>query len=126
MKHYLTVAILLITLKGFSQETSNPLTDTKITRHVSIMDIEGEIFEDVTVTMKSISPDYFISDNYKVKVTIIDNEGQHIWKKTLKNTFLYVFSNGQVQVGQKKFNKIVIQKTSGEFYGIIRENEGVY
>ncbi len=54
--------------------------------------------------MKSTSPDYFITDKYKVKITITDANGKKIWKKTLKNVFLYVFSDGQVQVGKRHFD----------------------
>ena len=46
----------------YSQETSSPLTDTEIVRNVSILDIEGKQYKNVTVTLKSISPDYYFSD----------------------------------------------------------------
>jgi len=112
----------------FSQETTKPLTDSEIERNVSIMDIEGKEYENVKVTLKSISPDYFISDKYRVKVTIVDVSGKIIWKKNLKNVYLYVFSSGQIQVGKPNFDKIVIYKNdySGTFRGKLREKEGVY
>ena len=111
----------------FSQETAKPLTDTEIMRNVSRMDIEGKEYENVKVTLKSISPDYYFSDKHKVKVTIIDTDGKEVWKKTLKNVYLYVFSDGQIQVGKQNFTKILITKNvSGSYNGKIRENEGVY
>ena len=111
----------------FSQETTKPLTDTEIMRNVSSMDIEGKEYENVTVTLKSISPDYFFYDIFRVKVTIVDMEGNTVWKKTLKNVFLYVFSDGQIQVGKPNFDRILIKKNySGAFTGKIREKEGVY
>jgi hypothetical protein len=111
----------------FSQETSKPLTDTEIMRNVSRMDIEGKEYEDVKVTLKSISPDYYFSDKHKVKITIVDMNGKNVWRKTLKNVYLYVFSDGQIQVGKQNFTKILITKNgSGSFNGKIRENEGVY
>jgi len=111
----------------FSQETAKPMTNTVIERNVSIMDIEGKEYENVKVTLKSISPDYFFSDLYKVKVTVVDMKGKVVWKKTLKNVYLYVFSSGQIQVGKPNFDKILIQKNySGTFIGIIREKEGIY
>ena len=78
--------------------------------------------------MKSTSPDYFITDKYKVKITISDANGKKVWKKTLKNVFLYVFSDGQVQVGKRNFVQILIEKSSltGDFLGMIREKEGIY
>lgn len=79
------------------------------------------------MSFKSITPDYFI-DKYKVKVKVVDKNGKSIYKKTLKNVFLYVFSNGQIQVGKKNFDQIVVQKSKStdENIGIIREKEGVY
>ena len=70
----------------------------------------------------------FISDKYKVKVKVVDKNGKSIYKKTLKNVFLYVFSNGQIQVGKKNFDQIVVSKSKStdENIGIIREKEGVY
>lgn len=111
----------------FSQETTKPMTDTEIERNVSRIDIEGKEYENVKVNLKSISPDYYFSDVPKVKVTIVDMEGKQIWKKTLKNAYLYVFSSGQIQVGKPNFDRIVIYKNdSGLYTGKIREKEGVY
>jgi hypothetical protein len=126
-KILLILLIFNFTTSLFSQETTKPLTDTEIERNVSSMDIEGKVYENVKVTLKSISPDYFISDIYKVKVTIVDMEGKTVWKKTLKNVFLYVFSSGQIQVGKPNFDRILIKKNySGSYIGTIREKEGVY
>ncbi len=100
----------------------------EVVRKVAFLDIEGKYYEDVTMSFKSITPDYFISDKYKVKVKVVDKNGKSIYKKTLKNVFLYVFSNGQIQVGKKNFDQIVVQKSKStdENIGIIREKEGVY
>lgn len=132
MKHFVTILFLILSLSisGFAQEpeSAKPLTDTEVLRKVAIMDIEGQIYDNVIVTMKSTSPDYIITDKYKVKVTITDANGKKIWKKTLKNVFLYVFSDGQVQVGKQNFDRILIRKSSltGDFIGKIREKEGIY
>ena len=98
--------MLSLALSGFAQEPESvrPLNDTEVVRRVAIMDIEGQRYDNVVVTMKSTSPDYFITDKYKVKITITDANGKKIWKKTLKNVFLYVFSDGQVQVGKRHFD----------------------
>lgn len=115
------------TTSVFSQESVKPSTDIEIMRNVLIMDIEGKQFKDVKVTLKSISPDYVFSDKYKVKVTIVDKEGLNVWKKTLKNTFLYVYSEGQIMVGKNNFIKILIVKNVlGSFNGMVREKEGIY
>lgn len=104
------------------------MTDTEIVRKCAILDVEGKYYEDVTVTIKSNQPDYFWTDKYKVKVTVTDVSGAKVWNKTFKNAFLYVFSSGQIQIGKKNFDQMVISKpsTSGDWIGIVREKEGVY
>lgn len=107
-------------------ETAKPLHDMEIERKVAVLDIEGANYENVTVRLKSLSPDYF-NDDYRVKVKVIDDQGKTIYKKTLKNVFLYVFSEGQVQVGKQKFDQVVIYHSyalSG-YKGKIRVKEGV-
>ena len=71
---------------------------------------------------------YFITNKYKVKVKVVDENGKSIYKKTLKNAFLYVFSNEQIQVGKPNFNQILITESelTDDNIGIIREKEGVY
>ena len=110
------------------QETAKPLTDMEVVRKVAFLDIEGKYYENVTMTFKSISPDYYISYKYKVRVKVVDENGKTVFKKTFKNVFLYVFSNGQLQVGKKSFVQIVVSKSelTDENMGIIREKEGIY
>lgn len=132
MKRFFTILFLMLSvvLSIFAQEpeTASPLTDKEVVRRVAIMDIEGQLYDNVIVTMKAVSPDYFITNKYKVKVTITDANGKKVWKKTFKNVFLYVFSSGQVQIGKSNFHQILIQKSSltGDFVGMIREKEGIY
>lgn len=106
------------------------MTDTEIVRRVKQFDIEGFLYTDVDVIIKSISPDDIFTDKYRVKVKVTDASDKIVWKKTLKNVFLYVFPDGQVQVGKPNFNKLIIysDKTSDNKYksGKIREKEGVY
>lgn len=115
---------------GFAQsdepEKSFPSIDTEIVRRCSIMDIEGKYYKNVTITLKSTSPDYFITDKYKVKVFVKDEEGKKLYQKTFKNCYLYIFSNGQVQVGQPKFRQILISRVSDDWFGEIKEKEGVW
>ena len=107
-------------------ETSKPSTDTEIVRRCSFLDIEGKYYDDVTVTMKSTSPDYFFTKKYRVYVTVQNKKGKKIYKKTFKNCYLYIFSNGQVQVGQPKFDQIVIRRVGEQWYGEIKEKEGIW
>lgn len=112
----------------FAQETAKPLTDMEVVRKVAVLDIDGDIFYNAVMTFKSISPDYFISDRYRVKVTVEDAKGRVVWKRTFRNIFLYVFSNGQVQVGKPNFDIIVVYKNpeTGNYIGKVREKEGIY
>ena len=126
LKILLILILLNFTLFLFAQETTKPINDVEIERTVSIIDIEGKKYENVKVNLKSISPDYF-SDIYRVKVNITTEEGKSLWKKTLKNVYLYVFSNGQIQVEKPNFDMIILyKKDSGVFTGKVREKEGVY
>lgn len=124
--------MLTFCMVGFAQssepEKAKPMTDTEIVRKCAILDVEGKYYEDVTVTIKSNQPDYFWTDKYKVRVTVTDASGNKVWNKTFKNAFLYVFSSGQIQVGKKNFDQMVISKssTSGDWIGVVREKEGVY
>lgn len=131
-KLLLFLIMLTINIVGFAQnnepETAKPMTDTEIVRKCAFLDVEGTYYEDVTVTIKSNQPDFYFTDKYKVKVTVKDASGTKVWNKTFKNAFLYVFSSGQIQIGKKNFDQMVISKssTSGDWIGIVREKEGVY
>ena len=132
MHKLLLLLIMLFTASlTFAQsepETAIPLMNMEAVRKVVSLDIEGKIYGNVTIFFKSITPDYFISDKYKVKVRVVDSSGKSIYKKTFKSVFLYVFSNGQVQVGKKNFNQIIVQKSvlTGDNVGMIREKEGIF
>lgn len=77
-----------LTLAQNEQETAKPLTDMEVVRKVAYLDIEGEIYENVTILFKSVTPDYFITDKYKVKVKVTNKKGKSVYKKTFKNAFL--------------------------------------
>lgn len=131
-KLVLFLVMLTISTVGFAQnseeETTKPIIDTEIVRKVTVLDIEGKCYENVIVTFKSNKPDFVWTDKYKVKVTVTDSSGKKLWNKTFKNSFLYVFSSGQIQVGKPNFDQIVICKSSasGNWIGQVREKEGIF
>lgn len=130
-KMLLLLFIMLFTTNAFAQnneETAKPLTDMEVIRKVALIDIEGVYYNNVTISLKSTTPDYFLSDKYKVKIKVVDKSNKTIYKKTLKNVFLYVFSNGQIQVGKNNFNQVIIvkSKSDGDYICVVREKEGVY
>lgn len=124
--------MLTINIVSFAQnsepEKAKPITDAEIVRKCIILDVEGKLYENVTVTIKSNQPDFIFTDKYKVKVTVTDASGSKVWNKTFKNAFLYVFSSGQIQVGKQNFHQMIISRadSSSEWIGMVREKEGVY
>ena len=101
--------MLTINIVSFAQnsepEKASPMTDTEIVRKCAILDVEGKYYDNVIVTLKSNKPDFIFTDKYKVKVTVTDASGNKVWKKTLNNSLLYVFSDGQIQIGKKNFSR---------------------
>ena len=137
MKNFIITVVFIVTTSiSFAQsepETAGPLTDMEIVRKVAFLDIERKSYENVVISFKSVTPDYLISDKYRVKVKVLDENGKSIYKKTFRTVFLYVVSDGQVQVGlptgkTKSFNQIIITKSasSDDYVGMIREKEGIY
>lgn len=112
-----------ISMMSQELQRAKPMFNAEIVRNLAILDIEGETYFDVEVTIKSNS-----ALKPKVKIFIKEKGGELIWKKTLKHSYLYVFSSGQVQVGRPNFDQILIHKSKNgiSFVGKIREKEGVY
>ena len=133
------ISFFALTFTSFAQsyeepESAKPSYGTEIVRKCVAIDIEGVTHKDVVVTLKSSSyPD--LSGRYKVKILIEDKNGKEIYKKAIKDSYLYIFPNGQIQVGKPNFDKVVIQRGStlgatdnlkDKWLGVIREKEGVY
>ncbi|MBR2946108.1 MAG: hypothetical protein IKC18_05460 [Bacteroidaceae bacterium] len=112
-----------ISMMSQEQEKAYPLLNAEIVRNVAILDIEGETYFDVEMTFKSNR-----SVKSKVKIFVKEKGCELIWQKTLKYSYLYVFSNGQVQVGRPNFHQVLIQKSKNgiSLVGKIREKEGVF
>lgn len=134
MKRFVLLLMACISMAvSFAQdepETSKPSSDTEIVRRCFAMNIEGERFDNVVITLKSYDknsePFLGIKGGPRVKVTVKDNNGKKVYKKTFKNCYLYIFSDGEVQVGKPKFNQIIIDKIGRSWYGEIKEKEGVW
>ncbi len=137
MKKFIVLLIFTLSFDSFAfaqsvkdePEKASPMQNAELIRKVLSLDIEGKLYTNVVVAIKSISPDHFFSEKYRVKVKVMDSDGKTVWNKTMKNVYLYVFSDGQVQVGKPNFNKLVIysDKRDNKYEkGIIREKEGVY
>ena len=124
--------MLVTSIAGFAQsgesEKAKPMTGAEIVRKCSTFDIEGHVYEDVVIKIKSNDPDMLFTYKSKVKVSATNTSGISVWSKTFKNAYLYVYSTGQIQVGRPNFNQLVIQKShfSETWIGMVREKEGIY
>ncbi len=130
---FLFMLILSCQLSLYAQENKvaesvMPTNNAEINRKVYLLDIEGKDYHDVTVNIESLSPNPLVSDRYRVKVLVTDSVGKKIYKKKFKDCYLYIYSNGQIQIGKPRFNMIVLYPpVSGQsVIGIIREKEGVF
>lgn len=106
-------------------ETVLPTEYKTVLRRVSELSLEGETYDDVEVVMTSsaIEP-YLTAPSVKI---LVKKDGKQIYKKRLYNAYLYIFSNGQIQVGKPNFSQLLISpKGDGVYIGEIREYEGVY
>lgn len=134
MKRFILLLMATMTMAfSFAQdepEKSSPSWDTEIVRRCSNMNIEGERFDNVVITLKSYDknsePFLGIKGGPRVKVTVKNNNGKKVYKKIFKNCYLYIFSDGEVRVGKPKFNQIIIDKIGRSWYGEIKEKEGIW
>lgn len=133
MKRLILLLFLFCSFSNFSFanerdsiESVKPTMNLEISRKVKYLQIDdigfrdyNELFYDIKLVSKwnELTP--------IVKVVIKNNEGKTIWKKTFKNTYLYLFSNGQIQVGKPRFDQIIIyNKLNPSCY--INTKEGLY
>ena len=135
MKKIILLMLLMLPMAVVVQseepEKSFPSRDTEIVRRCSLIDIEGEYYHDVVVTLKSYYKEseslLGIKGGYRVKVIVKDGNGKKIYKKTFKNSNLYIFRGGHVQVGKPKFHQMIIEQWESDYwFGKIREKEGIW
>lgn len=79
-------------------ESSKPTRGVELDREVGLAIIEGEVYEDVVVELKSADFGSFVSG---VKITVKEAKtGKKIYKKRFSKSMLYGFSDGSIQVGK--------------------------
>lgn len=126
--------ILLLLMATFTIACSFAQSDIEIVRRCSYMSIERESFDNVVITLKSYyqssEPFLGIKGGPRVKVTVKDNNGKKVYKKTFKNSYLYIDRDGQIEVGRPNFRQLTIgrwrTKKIDTWYGMIKEKEGIY
>ncbi len=119
--------ILLLLMATFTIACSFAQSDIEIVRRCCFMNVERKLYKDCVVTLKSISPNHF-TDKYKVKVLVTDENGKKVYKKTFKNSHLYISREGEIEVGQGNFLQLNIFRVKGRinsWSGAIKEKEGI-
>lgn len=138
MKRLLTLFILITSIVSLSHsqtattpevQSVKPVRNAMVERKVVAIDVDGVTYENVNVSMQAVNHRYY--NRNKVKIVIRDVMGKKLWSKTFSDVFLYVFSDGQVQVGQGTFIQLLIEKIAkptaeGEFKATFREKQGIF
>ena len=96
-------------------------------RNVSLAAIEQNNYLDVIVKFKAAElGDYFTNG---VKVVVVDNNtGKKIYRKRFSKSYLYVFSDGTIEVGKgNALTQIILFKyKDGSGWGMILKERGIY
>ena len=131
MKRILTLILisLLSASMAFAQGTVEIIkpetTENNIVRNIDTIDIEGDFYCNVTVHIKSMPQSKYVKPYVKVKI-VETGTGKTILSKTLNGSFLFLFSDGQIQVGKHNLRQIAISKPGKGSAGIIRIKEGIW
>ena len=124
MKALLTTLALILSFTVYAEsETAKPTLGVKLEREVTYALIEKKGYDNVTVELKA--GDGYWTDGVRVIVT--DNEtGRRIYKKKFSKSYLYAFSDGEIQVGKgNALTQIILSKRSGYWRMTLKE-KGIY
>lgn len=127
MKRIITLLVAIFSFAFIAnaepdKESVEPTYDVTITRYVDMLNINGHYHYNVECTIKASD---FWSKTVKI---IVKNGNTKVYKHTYKNSHLYIFSNGQIQIGVPRLDWVVIwaKDFEGKVVGRINEKEGVY
>mgnify|MGYP000402831387 FL=1 len=108
-------------------ESVKPIGGITLYRNVSLAAIEQNNYLDVIVKFKAAElGDYFTNG---VKVVVVDNNtGKKIYRKRFSKSYLYVFSDGTIEVGKgNALTQIILFKyKDGSGWGMILKERGIY
>ena len=127
MKKAMFFLFFLCSIIVFAQsESVKPTYGVELDREVGYAIIEGELYEDVVVELKSADIGSLVSG---VKITVKDAKtGNKIYKKRFSKSRLYGFSNGSIEVGKgNALTQLMLFKSDkdGTWILCIRE-KGIY
>lgn len=108
-------------------ERVRPLVGQEVERRVAEIDIEGTIYCDAMVVLKC-TPHPIFPERLRVKVKVKATSGKKVFSKTLKKSLLFVYPDGQIEVGRGGFCQMLLTAPNeqGIATGKIRHKEGLY
>ena len=128
-KVFVVFLFIFSTVSTFAQsegESVKPIGGITLYRNVSLAAIEQN-YLDVIVKFKAAElGDYFTNG---VKVVVVDNNtGKKIYRKRFSKSYLYVFSDGTIEVGKgNALTQIILFKyKDGSGWGMILKERGIY
>ena len=102
---------------------SLPSVGTKIERNLVWIDIEGTYYNNAHLLLQSYY-DYRYR-KFVVRVNVTQNH-KRIYSKRFNDSYMYLFSNGTIQVGRPNFYQLVVIHDKLGYCGKIRQFEGVH
>lgn len=128
-KVFVVFLFIFSTVSTFAQsegESVKPIGGITLYRNVSLAAIEQNNYLDVIVKFKAAElGDYFTNG---VKVVVVNNTGKKIYRKRFSKSYLYVFSDGTIEVGKgNALTQIILFKyKDGSGWGMILKERGIY
>ena len=127
-KVFVVFLFIFSTVSTFAQsegESVKPIGGITLYRNVSLAAIEKEKYLIVKFKAAELG-DYFTNG---VKVVVVDNNtGKKIYRKRFSKSYLYVFSDGTIEVGKgNALTQIILFKyKDGSGWGMILKERGIY
>lgn len=125
MKKLLFIAAFLLSAIGtYAQGEVNPSFNVNVEKIVAHFDIEGKGYDNVAASFTSKNTE----KKNTVTIIVVNDKRKKVYKKTISNSFLYVYPNGQIEVGKPDFTQVVVGESnvsSNRWIGKIRIKTGV-
>ena len=127
-KAFVVFLFIFSTVSTFAQsegESVKPIGGITLYRNVSLAAIEQNNYLDVIVKFKAAE----LGDYFTNGVVVVDNNtGKKIYRKGFSKSYLYVFSDGTIEVGKgNALTQIILFKyKDGSGWGMILKERGIY
>ena len=133
-KVFVVFLFIFSTVSTFAQsegESVKPIGGITLYRNVSLAAIEQNNYLDVIVKFKAAElGDQGSNEARKtIEVVVVDNNtGKKIYRKRFSKSYLYVFSDGTIEVGKgNALTQIILFKyKDGSGWGMILKERGIY